>query len=70
MDTHISKKPLKRETTWAFHSATPDGFESRAKHLRFFNLYLNCDEERTKISEKDAEIGSLKTIAEMFLCVS
>ena len=33
-------------------------FESLVQHVRFFNLYLNCDVKRmTKINKKEAGIG-------------
>ena len=28
------------------------GFDPQPQHLGFFNLYLNCDEKRTKINQK------------------
>lgn len=28
------------------------GFDSQAQHVRFFNLYMNCDETRLKIKQK------------------
>ena len=37
-------------------------FESQARHLCFFNLYLNCDVKRTKINKKKPGLGQfLKT---------
>ena len=33
-------------------------FESQAQHLCFFNLFVNCGLERTKINKKEARNGT------------
>ena len=40
-------------------SSCSPGFDPQAKHLRFLNLYFNCDQKGMKINKKKAGIGPL-----------
>ena len=42
---------------WIRYPSCGPGFDPQAHHLCFFNLYLNCDEKRTRINKEESGIG-------------